>query len=253
MKLYLLVALICTATGLVVAADSVSPKDLLLQAQTLDRSLQASQALEVYQRAEVLEPNRVEILLGIARQYRHLMADASGNAEKLRLLTESLNYSKRAVKLAPDSADAHLALAITYAKMVALQGTKDKIATSRLLRKELDVTLKLDSRSDLAWHLLGRLSESYAEISSARRAMGELLYGSLPTGTYEEAARYLQKAIAENPSRLMHYIELGRVYGLMGRTDEARALLKNGLAMPNREKDDPVYKLRGKEALAKLP
>lgn len=242
-------ALALSLSGIQAASTA---EDLLTQAKAQDEALQAGAALKLYQQIDKASPNNVDVLLGIARQYRHLMADASDPSEKLGLLATAMSYSKRAVKLAPDNAEAHLAVAITYAKTIPLLGSKAQITTSRLLRNELDKTLALDANSDLAWHLLGRWAEGYAELSSVRRAMGEMLYGKLPVTTHEEAARDFQKAIAANPNRLMHYIELGRVYAFMGRKDEAKKLLQKGMAMPNREKDDPEFKKRGAEALAGL-
>ncbi len=71
---------------------------------------------------------------------------------------------------------------------------------------------------------------------------GELLYGKLPTSTHDEAAKCFRKAIAANPRRLIHYIELGRVYAQMGHDAEARQLIEQGLAMPNVDKEDPAEK-----------
>lgn len=245
------------AVALAAAFRPISAEDaadaLVERAAALDRSLQAGQALLLYQQAEALEPKRREILTGIARQYRHLMADAPSDKEKARLIGQALVYSRRAVALAPDSADAHLALAITYGKRTLLESSGEKVKTSPLLKAELDRVLQLDPHNDTAWHLLGRWYGGYAELTPVRRTMGELLYGKLPVATQAQAAECLEKALAENPKRLMHYIELGRIYALMGRTDKARKLLKKGLSMPNREKDDPVYKERGNEALAGLP
>ena len=51
----------------------------------------------------------------------------------------------------------------------------------------------------------------------------------------------------------MHYIELGRFYAKMGRTDEARRLINTGLGMQNTEKKDPETKRQGKQLLANLP
>jgi Flp pilus assembly protein TadD len=83
--------------------------------------------------------------------------------------------------------------------------------------------------------------------------MAGLLYGNLPKGSIDEAERDMKKAIELNPNRLMHYIELGRIYAQMGRADDARRFINKGLAMPDREKDDPETKERGRETLAKLP
>ena len=74
----------------------------------------------------------------------------------------------------------------------------------------------------------------------------------LPPAKYEDAVRCFQKAIALNPNRLMHYIELGRTSALMGRDEEARKFIIKGLAMPETEKDDPETKQLGREILKKL-
>jgi tetratricopeptide (TPR) repeat protein len=85
-----------------------------------------------------------------------------------------------------------------------------------------------------------------------KRVLAKALYGDLPVTTNEEAEKCLLKAIAINPNRLMHYIELGRIYTEMGRKEEARKNLEKGLAMPNKDHDDPEMKEIGKETLQKL-
>jgi tetratricopeptide (TPR) repeat protein len=78
------------------------------------------------------------------------------------------------------------------------------------------------------------------------------LYGDLPTTTNEAAGKCLLKAIALNPDRCIHYIELGRIYAQMGRKEEARKCIEKGLAMPNKEKDDAEMKEIGQQTLQKL-
>ena len=85
-----------------------------------------------------------------------------------------------------------------------------------------------------------------------RRALGTVRYGKIPAATYADAARCFEKAIVLNPNRLMHYIELGRTYAKLKRTDEARKLITKALAMPNTEKDDPETKQFGREILKTL-
>jgi Tfp pilus assembly protein PilF len=120
------------------------------------------------------------------------------------------------------------------------------------IKDAVDKAIELDPRNDLSWHVLGRWHEGLAEVNPVMRAMAQVAFGKLPDSTHEEAATCFQKAIALNPSRLMHYIELGSVYAQMGRTDEARRFISTGLSMPNTEKDDPEVKSQGREVLAKL-
>jgi len=234
------------------AAIAQSVDELLKKGEVFDQRLEAGKALKYYLEAEKLDPKNVRILVRIARQYRHLMVDTKSKEEKLRLGRMALDYSLPAAALAPMDPEAQLAVAITYGKMLPLLGTKEQVEASPRIKAAVDKTLRLDPRNDTAWHILGRWHRSLAEIGSVKRALAGAIYGRLPLGSNEEAATALEKAVVLNPNRLMHYIELGRVFLQMGRIDDARRTLKKGLAMPDMEKDDPETKQRGREALAKL-
>ena len=214
--------------------------------------LQAAQALKFYLPAEKLEPNNVRLLVRISREYRHLMSDATKPEEKLSLGSAAVDYAKRAAILEPNDPEAQLAVAISYGKMEPLEGNREKFEASRIIKKAADKVIKLDPGSDLGWHVLGRWHLALAGVSAFERALAQIAYGKLPESTYEDAARCFEKAIELNPNRLMHYIELGRVYANMGRTDEARSCITKGLAMRDTEKDDPETKRQGQEVLAKL-
>src|SRR5271169_3236409 len=95
--------------------------DLIKKGDDFDLKLQASEALDFYLAAEKLEPKSASLLLRIARQYRHLIADATTREEKLRLGGIGLDYALRAAMLAPNDSEAQLSPAISYGKMVPLQ------------------------------------------------------------------------------------------------------------------------------------
>jgi tetratricopeptide (TPR) repeat protein len=245
---------VIAALSLATVAIRAEPTDILIErARDFDLKLKAAEALGLYVQAERRQPRNVRILLGIARQYRHLMADAATPAEKLRLGGLGLTYAQRAAVLAPRDSEAQLSPAISYGKMLPFESTKDQVEISRRIKQAADKAVKLDPKNDLAWHVLGRWCQGYAELGSVRRMLGELLYGKLPTPSEADAARCFERAIQANPHRLMHYIELGRTYAQMGRTADARRLIEKGLAMPDVEKEDPEVKQRGRETLAKLP
>lgn len=247
---------ICVITAALVlahrAAWSESTGDLIAKGDQSDVSFRASEALLSYHAAEKIEPGNVDLLVRIARQYRHLMADATTHKEKLKLGAIALEYSEKAAKLGPKNSDAQLATAITYGKLLPYQGKKEQVAASPRIKASADRAIKLDPRNDSAWHVLGRWHQSLANVSGAKRALGGALYGKLPTGTNEESIACFEKAIAINPRRLRHYIEEGRTYAQMGDKETAKRFINKGMAMPNKEKDDPEIKARGRETLAKM-
>ena len=235
-----------------VALGAESADRLIDKAKAFERKFQADEALPLYLSAEKVEPKNPDLLVRIARQYRYLMTDASDTQEKLRLGRLALDYSNRAAECGPKDCDAQLAPAITLGKMLPYLPQKEQVSASPKIKEAVDKALAIDPRNDNAWHILGRWNRVLADISGAKRMLAGLIYGQLPKGSYEDAEAAMKKAIALNPNRLMHYIELGRIYSQMGKKDEAREMINKGLGMPNAEKDDPETKERGRETLAKL-
>jgi tetratricopeptide (TPR) repeat protein len=232
--------------------------DLIKQGDVFDVKWQAAEALKFYLRAEKLQPKNAQLLVRIARQYRHLMSDATARDDKLELGGIALDYSLRAATLAPDDSQAQLAPAITYGKMLPFQTSKEQFEESSLIKNAADKAIKLDPQNDLAWHVLGRWNRVLADTSLPKRMLASLFFGSiskggkLPKGTNEEAVKCFEQAIKINPKRPMHYIELGRTYAQMKRTADAQSFIEKGLAMPDTEKDDPETKRQGREVLATL-
>jgi tetratricopeptide (TPR) repeat protein len=249
MKLIIAAAALLFTTG-AWCAESVD--ELLRKGDACDQKLQAGEALKYYLPAEKADSDNPRILTRIAREYRHLMADAKSKDEKLRLGKISLVYAQRAAGCGPNDCDAQLSPAISYGKMLPMLPSKEQVEASPRIKAAVDRALALDPRNDTAWHVLGRWNRVLADISPLKRTLASALYGKLPNGSLPEAERCLNKAIAIDPTRLMHYIELGRIYAQEGRKEDARRLINKGLAMPNVEKDDPEMKTLGREALAKL-
>ena len=229
-----------------------SAEELIRKGDVFYARLQPAEALKFYLPAEKLEPNNASLLVRIARQYRHLMSDAAKKEDKLKLGGIAVDYARRAVVLAPNDPEAQLSVAISYGKVLPLQSKREQMDNSRLIKAAAEKVIELDPRNDLGWHVLGRWHLNMAALSGLKRALAELIYGTLPTATNEDAVRCFEKAIALNPTRLMHYIELGRTYAQMGRVVEARKFITKGLAMTDTERDDPETKTKGREVLAKL-
>ncbi len=249
LRVFSLLGVVCLV-GTVARAETADA--LIAKGDSFDRRLQAAEALQNYLPAEKLDPNNADLLVRIARQYRHLMSDASSKKEKLRLGRISLEYARRVATLAPNDAEAQLSPAISYGKMLPYMGSGEQADASPRIKKAVDRTLQLDPTNDTAWHILGRWNRVLADMGAVKRALAGAIYGKLPVTTNEAAEKCLLKAIALNSNRLIHDIELGRIYAQMGRKDDARKFIQKGLSMPNQEKDDPEMKAIGRELLKKL-
>ena len=228
------------------------PSNLIQQGDYHDQRFEPDSALKFYQAAEQSAPRDATLLVRIARQHVYRIDQRPTDAEKLREAKKALGYAERAVESDPNDADAHLAVAIVLGKMTTLMSNRDAIEASKRIKSSAETAVRLDPRSDYAWHLLGRWHQALAGMSPITRGLARLIYGSLPEATNEQAADCFKKAIALKPGRLIHHIELGRTYAQMGRSEEAREFISRGLLMPSTEKDDPETKVRGRQALARL-
>ena len=245
-------ALTIAATVLMAGHALGNFTELVKQGDAYDSQFKPDAALQYYLPAEKLNPNDVALLVKITRQYVYRMADLPAKADQLKSARSALAYAERAIKLAPDECDPHLSCAICLGKLTPLVGNKEAIEASHMIKAEAETAAKLNPKNDFAWHLLGRWHQELARIGGMTRALALIVYGGLPSASYEEAVKCFQKTIALNPNRLIHYVELGRTYALMGRKAEAKKFIEQGLAMTNRDRDDPETKERGRKALQSL-
>src|ERR1700704_1220065 len=116
----LALALPLASTGM----GAESAEKLIQKGDVFYAKLQAAEALKFYLPAEKLDPNNVRLLVRIAREYRHLMSDATTPNEKLQLGETAVDYARRAVALSPNDPETQLALAISYGKMLPMEKTK---------------------------------------------------------------------------------------------------------------------------------
>lgn len=226
---------------------------LMKRGDQLDAQLKTREALAVYLEAEKLEPANAELLHRIAKQYGESQNDVASKDEKRKIGMTALEYSKRAIAADPKNCMAQLAAAVSYGRVAPFLDNKTKIAYSKLVKEHADKARELDPRTnDLVYHVLGAWNYELANLNPVLRAVAQLIYGKLPSASNEAAAENFKKAIEINPRRLANYVELGRTYAAMGKKDEARTAIEKGLSLPNRQRDDPETKDRGRAALKKL-
>jgi tetratricopeptide (TPR) repeat protein len=206
-------------------------------------------ALADFEQADKLDPNDAEILLRLSEQCGDLIEETKNAADAQRFAQRSLDYAKRSVDLAPNNAQAHLALAIAYGRMTDYTSNKTKLEYSRYIKAEAERAIALDPREDYAYHVLGRWNYGIADLNPMLRMMAKVIYGGMPDASYEEAARDLKKAAEIAPQRIIHHNELARVYVALGKRDLAKKEWETVLKL---KPDDAEDEKAQREARAEL-
>lgn len=246
-RLLLSLGVLALATGLR-AADADA---LVRAALAAEAKRDCVAALKLFQEADAARPNDALILQKIARQYSDLVADQPTVADKKRYAQTALAYAQRAVDLNPADAVNVLSLAVCHGKLALYSDTKEKVQYSRLMHEETERALALDPNYAWAHHLLGRWNYEVAGLGTASKFFVRLIYGGLPTASFDEGVKQLQRATELEPGELNHWLELGFAYAAAGQPDLARKHWARGLAMPVRAKPDEAAQQRAREALAK--
>jgi tetratricopeptide (TPR) repeat protein len=214
----------------------------------LEAKGQTQQALDAFLKAETLSPKDPEILVKIAKQYGDLIPSLKGKARKTSA-DKALEYARKAVAIAPKTADPHLALALSLGKKTEFMSNKEKIQASLEIKSSAETALRLNPKSDYAHHMLGRWHQEMATIGDTSRAIAKAIYGEIPTGSLPDALNHFDKARKLQSKRLIHQVEYGRTLAMLGRKEEAKTEINKGLKMPSRDPDDNDAKYRGQQTL----
>jgi Tfp pilus assembly protein PilF len=88
-------------------------------------------------------------------------------------------------------------------------------------------------------------------LSDFERNMAINAFGgtSLKNASWDNAKSNLEKAVALEPNRALHHLELGRVYRDMGDTAKANAQFEATIKAPTTEYNDKYYKKSAQESL----
>lgn len=250
MKARIIFILITAAS--ISASSAGTAAEWFARGDTEEKKGNSRAALVAYLEAEKLDAKMIATVVKIAKQYGDLMTGAKNAGEREKLGQMSLAYSRKALAMDAGNSDAHLSMAISTGKLTEFMGAREKVEASRTIKMHADRALELAPKSDYAHHLLGRWHQEIAGMNGATRAFAKVIYGGVPTASYQEALDHFTRAKALRPDRLIHQIEYGRTLAMMGRKQEAEKELKRCLAKPSRDKDDDGAKARASESLGKL-
>jgi tetratricopeptide (TPR) repeat protein len=218
---------VATAATLFIASTSLGQSSdvstLLRKADELDEQQQPDAAIEALKQAEKISPNNPDVLIKLSQDYSDRIDAAKDRASKLDYAKLTLEYAKRAVREAPNNAEAHVCLSVGYGKMTDFLDNKTKMEYSKVVKSEAEKAVDLNPKSDLGWLILARWNFEMATLNPILRSIAQALYGQLPPASKEKAVEYFQKAIAAAPQKIIHHAEYAQALEAMGRPQEAKA------------------------------
>ena len=153
-------------------------------------------------------------------------------------------HARRAVRLAPQDANAHFSLAAALGKAALTKGVKERVRYAVEIRDAAMKSLAIDPRHDGSHHVMGRWHAEIERLSNieeffAKKFLGAKVFGE---ASYLEAARNLERAVALRPDYIYHRLDLAEVYVDMKRYADARRELDAIATLPTLDAMDPEYR-----------
>lgn len=152
--------------------------------------------------------------------------------------------ARRATLANPRSADAHFALAVAIGRASLTKGKKERVRRAGEVHEETLRALALNQWHDGAYHVLGRWNAEIMRLSMAERFVAKAFMGGGVFGraSWDEAVKYLERAVALKPGWIYHRLDLAEVYVDRGRYADARAQLEVIPGLELADASDPQYK-----------
>ena len=216
--------------------------------------MQIPSAIGHYAAALATEPKNFDALWKAARAELDLAESLEKGTAQNNALAAGMVHAQQSVAVNPQDVQGHFALARATGRKALSVGTMDRIRFSKLVRSEALEALKYDSVHAGALHVLGMWNAEVMRVNGLSRAFAKSFLGAdvFKLASWAEAQRYLEKAAAVDPDRIVHRLDLAGVYADRGDKAKARELYQGVINAKPREFNDPTFQRFAAERLKKL-
>jgi tetratricopeptide (TPR) repeat protein len=209
-------------------------------------------AMQHYEAAVAVDSSNVDALWKASNAAVDL--GEFNDAERQNFYARGEQLGRLAVKADSNSANAHFALAKALGRVALSKGKRDKVKYAGVVRDQVHEALRLDSLNAGALHVLGMWNAEIMRLSGFERWAARNLLGGgvLGEANWDNAQRYLERAVSLEPDRITHRLDLAAVYADRDERAKAREQYETIAKLPVAEYNDPKYKQLAEERLRSL-
>ena len=203
----------------------------------------AQAALADYEAAIAADSMNYEALWKAARSAVDLAEFDSDKDHRTGLYKMASAFARRAVAIHPDSATPHFHLARALGREALTYGPGTRVKYAKEVRTEALAALAIDSTNPGALHVMGRLERGdHAPVGVLLVHGQEFLrrrHSARQAG--KNATDYMEKAVKYDPSRIIHHLDLARIYQDTGDKEKARTEYEFVINASVTDYNDPHY------------
>lgn len=164
------------------------------------------------------------------------------------------SYARRATEVEPDELEGLYWLLTAKGLRAAQSGGSEASALGGEVHDLAHHVLEMDSLHAGAYHALGVLNYRVQRLSWVERFVARNFMGAdvMNATSWEDAERYLTRAVELRPEYILFHLDLGRMYLHRDQMDEARRHLERALALPVLEPPDPRFQAIAERRLEEI-
>lgn len=231
-----------------VAANEIALGDSALAA------LDVPGALRHYEAAVRADSGSYAALWRVARAAVDLGDETADRSVKAELYARAARYARRAVAASPGDAEGHFHLARSLGVAALSVGIRDRVKYATEVRAEALRALEFDPKHPGAMHVLGVWNAEVMRLNGFERMIARTFLGGgvFGSASWADAVRYMEQAVAVDPDRLTHRLDLARIYRDVGENAKARREYEAVIAGVAREFGDARFKREAQAELGRL-
>jgi len=236
------------------AARAQSASDHIAFGDEAYAALNATAALKHYEAAVAADSNSYEALWKASREAVDAGEATADEAERSALYKRGEEYARRAVEVNPTDAEGHFHLARALGRRALTLGSRERVKYAAEVRAHALEALKYNPQHAGALHVMGVWNAEVMRLNGVARFMAKNFLGGQVFGSasWQEAVRYMERAVSVAPNRLVHRVDLAEIYADIGDKAKARTELEYVMNAPASEPNDARYKAQAGRLLKKV-
>lgn len=243
---------------LTVIAPPLSAQDvaaLVARGDSAYAIFNAEEALTAYESALAIDSLDADALGKASRTAIDLGEPLADAARQKALFRKGERYARLAVQADSTSAENWFHLARALGRTALSVGVRDRVRYAVEIRRCAQNALAINPDHPGALHVLGMWNAEVKRLSGFERFFAQRFLGGgvLGQANWKDAAANLERAVAVDPERIVHKLDLAGVYADTGDRERARALYEVVISATQRvDYNDPLFRQQAEERLKRL-
>jgi tetratricopeptide (TPR) repeat protein len=233
-----------TAFALAASTLNAQSNDLVARGDSAYFAHRPADAITHYEAAVAADSTEYEALWKASRSLADLAEYEPDKDQRTEMYRRAERLARQAVAARSDHAEAHFHLARAVGRVALSHGPRDRVKFGKEVREHALEALRLDADHPGALHVMGMWHAEVRRLPRIARFFAKTFLGGSIFGsaTWEEAVRLVSRAVEVDGQRIVHHLDLARIYRDIDQDAQARLHYQHVIDSPVTDYNDPRYK-----------